>query len=80
MPKVTVIPIRREAPLSDADRAVADYAYNLWLSSAFRGGSPEKALLTATQLLSGATPARLFVVPKRGVNVYPLGDLNERRQ
>jgi hypothetical protein len=71
--KVTMMPIRRNTPVRDVDESVADFAFNLWLASGFRGGSPEKALLTALQMLMGTSPARLFLVPKHRVNVHRMG-------
>jgi hypothetical protein len=61
---ITVIPIQRDIFVSEADKTVADLAYNLWLSSAFRGGSPEQALVAALEMVRGRAPARLFLVPK----------------
>ena len=60
-----VTPIPRHDPLSEVDTTVAGLAYNLWLSSAFRGNSPEQALIAALQMVKGKAPAKLFVVPKR---------------
>jgi hypothetical protein len=67
MPKenISVIPNQRGIPGSEFDKTVAELAYNLWLSSAFRGNSPEQALVAALQMVRGKGPARLFVVPKR---------------
>ena len=61
--KNTTVP--RNHVLSEADTTVAALAYNLWLSSAFRGNSPEQALFAAIQMVKSKAPARLFVVPKR---------------
>jgi hypothetical protein len=60
---MNAIPIRRHTPLSDADREIADCAFNLWLSSAFRG-SPEDALFAAVEMFRGQCPAHLFLVAK----------------
>jgi len=60
-----VIPIRRGGLLSEADHLIADVAFSLWLSSAFRGGSPEAALMTALRMLGEETSRGLFLVPKR---------------
>jgi len=67
MPKANtgVIPIRRDFPLSVADRMVVDVAFNLWLSRGFKGGTPAQDLLTAIQEVKGAAPAGLFLVSKR---------------
>jgi hypothetical protein len=67
-----VIPIRRESPAAEDDEFVADLAYALWLGSAFHGGSPEEALLTATRMLREKAPADLFLVPKRRHNLQPI--------
>ena len=61
----TVTPIPRNDALSEVDTTVAGLAYNLWLSSAFRGNSPEQALIAALQMIKEKAPARLFLVPKR---------------
>lgn len=60
-----VVPIRRESRVSEADDLVIEVAYGLWLSSAFHGGSPEEALLTALQMVRGQGTAGLFLVPNR---------------
>ncbi len=62
MPKQVrmVIPIF----VSELDQLVAEFAFNLWLSSAFRT-APEKALLTSVEMLRGKTSAELFFVPRR---------------
>jgi len=60
------MPVQGNLSVSDADRTVAELAYNLWLSSAFQGSSPEDALIAALQMLRGRAPARPFLVPKRG--------------
>jgi hypothetical protein len=70
-----VICIRRDSAISDADQQVADLAFNLWLSLPFRG-SPEKALLTAVQMLRGNTSAGLLLMRKRTPN---LGSLTAMR-
>jgi hypothetical protein len=62
---MSVIPIRQGLLLSDRDREVADVAYDLWLVGAFRGGSPQEALLTAMRKVRGKSSTDLFVVPKR---------------
>jgi hypothetical protein len=62
---VSVVPIQRGILRSEVDKTVAELAYNLWLSSAFRGNSPEQALIAALQMVRAKGPARLFVVPKR---------------
>jgi hypothetical protein len=59
-----VISIRRHAVLSDEAREVADFAYGLWLAHGFRDCTPEEALFTALQHLSGRVTAGLFLVPK----------------
>jgi hypothetical protein len=61
---IVVIPMRQRVPLLNADQLVSDFAYTLWLASAFRGVSPEEALLTAVQVVRGKTSAGLFLVPK----------------
>jgi len=66
------IPIRRRSPVSHADELVADFAFTLWLSSAFRGGLPEDALLTAVRTLGGKTSPGLFLVPQRRANPCPI--------
>ena len=58
------IPIRPDKIISEVDRLVADVAFNLWLSSAFRS-SPEKALLASLEMLGKQTSAGLFSVPRR---------------
>ena len=60
-----IISIQRNSLVSEADKTVADLAYKLWLSSAFRGKSPEQALLAALEIVKGKAPARLLVLPKR---------------
>jgi hypothetical protein len=60
-----VIPIRRAISVSVADQLVADFAFTLWLSSAFRGASPKEALITAQLLIKREKPPRLFLVPNR---------------
>ena len=62
---VRVIPIRETTRQSGADDLVADFAYTLWISSAFRGNSPEDALLAAWQVVRGRTSGNLFLVPER---------------
>jgi hypothetical protein len=62
---VRVMPIQRDLPISDPDKTLAGLAYNLWLSSAFRGDSPEQALLAALQMIKAKAPAKLLVLPKR---------------
>jgi hypothetical protein len=62
---MSVIPIRQGLLLSDRDREVADVAYDLWLGGAFRGGSPQEALLIAMRKVRGKFPTDLFVMPKR---------------
>ena len=52
-------------PRNNDDTTVAALAYNLWLSSVFRGNSPEQALFAALQMVKSKEPSRLFVVPKR---------------
>ncbi len=66
-----VIPIRRDILASDEDRAVADLAYDIWLSNGFRGGSPEEALMTAVRRSRTRTTAGLFLVPKRKSDAHP---------
>jgi hypothetical protein len=63
-PAGKVFPIRQDILGSDAVRQVVDYAYDLWLSSAFRGCSPEGALLAALQMMREKTSAGLFLVTK----------------
>ena len=58
-----VIPIRGSILARNGDRQVVDLAYNIWLASAFRGISPEAALLTAIGELRTRPP--LFLVPRR---------------
>ncbi|SPE28757.1 hypothetical protein SBA3_1490008 [Candidatus Sulfopaludibacter sp. SbA3] len=60
-----VISIGRDPVISDVDREIADFAYMLWVSTAFRGGSPEQALLTATQMLRVQKPMGPFLVSRR---------------
>ena len=48
----------------NSTQMVAEVAFNLWLSSAFRT-DPEKALLTSVEMLRGKTSAELFLVPRR---------------
>jgi hypothetical protein len=52
-----LIPIRPSRPGRDpgqeADLEVVEFAYQLWLSRGFRGGSPQDDLFTATLLLRG---------------------------
>lgn len=68
MPK-QVIPIRRNSvpPYEE----VADLEFDLWLATAFRGGSPEEALLSAVRRLRRKTTAGLFFVPKHKSNLHP---------
>ena len=56
-----VIPIWR---VWDGDELVADLAFSLWLSAAFRD-SPEHALLTSVEMVRGQTRTGCFLVPKR---------------
>jgi hypothetical protein len=69
-PDTEVIPIRRDILASDEDRAVADLAFDIWLSNGFRGGSPEEALMTALQQ-ARTKRAGLFLVPRRKSNAHP---------
>lgn len=66
MPNQTgkVIPIRQDILGSDAVQQIVEHAYNLWLASAFRGCSPEGALLAALQMMREKTSAGLFLVSK----------------
>lgn len=57
--------LRQEVPGWDAGQSVADVAFQLWQSSAFRGGIPEEALLAAVRILKENSRARLVLVPKR---------------
>jgi hypothetical protein len=41
----SVIPIRRSSVVSETDQDVVDFAYNLWLARAFRGGSPGRGFV-----------------------------------
>lgn len=66
------IPIRGDVPIGYVDELIADFAYTLWLSSAFHGNSPEEAFLTALRMLRGDPSAGLFLVPKRTLNIYPI--------
>jgi hypothetical protein len=69
-----VTPIRRDIVLSDAGQQVADVAFDLWVSSAFRGCSPEEALLTAmtaVRMVKGKPSPGLFLAPKRKHDVHP---------
>ena len=61
--QICVIPVRRGKPLSNADELVTDFAFMLWLSSAFRGGLPEEAFFTALRMMR--REAGLFLVPER---------------
>ena len=58
------IPIRQDILGSDAVQQIVGYAYDLWLASAFRGCSPEGALLAAMQMMREKTSAGLFLVCK----------------
>ena len=59
-----VVIMRREALSSEEVCQIADLAYGLWLSTGFRGGTPEEALTTAVRQRSrNATPG-LYLVPK----------------
>ncbi len=69
-PDTRVIRIRRDIVASDEDRAVADVAFDIWLSNGFRGGSPEEALMRALRQ-SRTKTAGLFLVPKRKSNSHP---------
>jgi hypothetical protein len=72
--RTKVVPIRRDILASDEVVEVADYAFNLWLSNGFRGGSPEEALFTAVRQMRRTSTAGPFLVPKRTAmrsNVYP---------
>ena len=60
---ISTVPIRRYTPRSDRDPDIVGFAFDLWLSSDFRG-SPEDALLTATEMCTGQRRAKLFLVPK----------------
>jgi hypothetical protein len=66
MPKQTarVTPIRQDILGADAVQEIVEVAYNLWLSSAFRGGAPEGALFTALQMMREKTSAAIFLVPR----------------
>lgn len=67
-----VIPIRRVFPISTADELVANFAYTLWLSSAFLGGTPEAAFFAALRMIKGKSSAELFLVPKRKQPLRPI--------
>ena len=69
-----VLPIRQDIAGSDAVREIVESAYNLWLSSGFRGCSPEGALLIILQEATTKTSTGLFVVTGRdGVPPLPSG-------
>lgn len=69
--QIRVIPIRRELAVSESDQLVAHVAFCLWLSSGFRGASPEAALFTALRLVKGKSWSGLFLVPKAGQASHP---------
>lgn len=71
-PHISVIPIRRDAPLSDVDELVADFAYTLWRSSAFLGGSPEAAFFTALRMVKGKSSAGPFLVQRQRPSGCPI--------
>ena len=74
--QICVIPIRRDAPLSNACESVADFAYTLWLASAFRGALPEEAFVTALRMVR--REAGLFLVPERKQVRAPVVALKSR--
>jgi len=78
MAKVCVIPIQRNAPISETDELVADLAFKFWLSSAFRGGLPKDAFFTAVRIVKGKYSAGPFLVPKRKQNLHPIIVMKER--
>ena len=61
-----VIPICRPATESNAADAIADLAFDLWVSAAFRGASPEEALVRAERMLAPQKRPALFLVPRSG--------------
>jgi hypothetical protein len=63
--EVCVTPIRRDIHASAIDRRVADFAYSLWLTSAFRGDSPEEALATAMHVMKEKESTGIHLVRKR---------------
>ena len=75
---VSVIQIRHNILVSEADELVADLAYTLWLSSPFRCGPPEEALLTALRMVHGKSSVGLFLVPKRKHNLRPIIEMKSR--
>lgn len=60
-----VIPIRSTTE-SNAAGAIADLAFDLWVSAAFRGATPEEALVTAKRMLAPKKRPALFLVPRSG--------------
>ena len=74
-PDSEVVPIRRDILASDEGRAVADLAYDMWLSNGFRGGSPEEALMTALRQSRTRTTAGPFLVPKRKSDAHPFPEM-----
>ena len=76
--QVCVISIRREVRLSNADELVADFAYALWQSSAFFGGSPEAAFFTALQMVKGESPLGPCLVPRRKQALRPIVVMSSR--
>ena len=58
-----VVPLRQDILGADAVSEIVEQAYRLWLSSNFRGYSPEGALLAAVQTMREKTSAGLFLVP-----------------
>jgi len=61
--------------MSNADELVTDFAYMLWLSSAFRG-LPEEAFFTALRMVKRETG--LFLVPKRKQALCPIVAMKSR--
>jgi hypothetical protein len=77
VPKAVVVPIRREVLISDSGELVVEVAYGLWVSSAFCGGTPEEALLSALRILRAKT-ATLFLVPRRKPDLHPVSVMKSR--
>jgi hypothetical protein len=62
---VRVIPSGKTSLGFAAVKEVVELACSLWLSSAFRGGSPEGALFTALEMMREKTSAVVFMIPGR---------------
>lgn len=69
---VMVTPIRLASCTPDRASAVADLAYDIWLSDGSFTCSPQDALFIAIRALRDSTTRGLFIVPRAKPAHHPL--------